>query len=70
MKMKLVIAAAFAASVLAGSGVAHADPAPSPDPNAPKCWITGPDQDLQYVPCGWTYSHSQGWQQVPPPPPP
>jgi hypothetical protein len=71
MKMKLVIAAVFAASVLPGSGVAQADPAkPSPDPNAPKCWTTGPDGDLQWVACGWTYSHSGGWQQVSPSPTP
>jgi hypothetical protein len=54
MKMKLMMAAAFAAAVLPGGGVAHADPAkPSPDPHAPKCWITTPNGDLEYAPCGW-----------------
>ena len=71
MKMKLMMAAAFAAAVLPGGGVAHADPAkPSPDPHAPKCWIITPDGDLEYAPCGWVYTNSHGWQQIPPPPEP
>lgn len=69
MKTKLMIAAAFAGAVLSGSGLADADPAdePQPDPNGPKCWVMGGDiPHYQLAPCGWTYSESGGWQQVPP----
>jgi uncharacterized membrane protein len=74
MKMKLMVVAAVAAALLSGSGVALAapDPAPGPDPNGPKCW--GPTDSGNthwgYLPCGWTYSDSGGWQQLPPPPAP
>ena len=73
MKKKLVIAAALAAAVLSGTGVALADPAPpAPDPNGPKCWAENDTGYMHwaYTPCGWTYSDSGGWQQVPPPPAP
>ncbi|UQX10482.1 hypothetical protein [Candidatus Mycobacterium methanotrophicum] len=74
MKTKLVVVAAFAAAVLVNGGIAVADPAPpapSPDPNAPKCWTQTDDgwMHTALLPCGWTYSSSQGWQQLPPPPP-
>jgi hypothetical protein len=72
MKMKPMIVAGIAAAVLSGgSGVALADPAPpAPDPNGPKCWEPTPDgwMHTEYVPCGWTYSSADGWQQLPPPP--
>ncbi len=68
MKTKLMIIAACAAAALAGSGVAYADPAPQPDPNGPKCLqMGGDDPHLQWSPCGWVYSDSEGWTQVPPP---
>jgi hypothetical protein len=69
---KLLIGAAAAAALLSGGGIAAADPGPpGPDPNAPKCWE--PSQDgwmhTELVPCGWTYSTTDGWQQLPAPPP-
>jgi hypothetical protein len=68
MKMKLMIAAALAAGAVAGSGIAYADPAPAPDPNGPKCWEPTSSGWLhtESVPCGWTYSDADGWQQLPP----
>lgn len=73
MKKKRVIAAALGAAILSSSAVASADPAaPAPDPNGPKCWgwsDTG-NTHWAYVPCGWTYSDKDGWQQAPPPPAP
>ena len=68
MKKKLLIGAAVAAALLSGGGIAAADPAPAPDPNAPKCYEPTEDGWLhtQLVPCGWTYSQANGWQQLPP----
>jgi hypothetical protein len=72
MKMKPTIVAGIAAALLsAGSAVAAADPGPpTPDPGTPMCWEPTPDgwAHTQYVPCGWTYSSADGWQQLPPPP--
>jgi hypothetical protein len=72
--MKLMIVAALAAGLLSGSGVALADPdpAPGPDPNGPKCWTPTDDgwAHTELVPCGWTYSSANGWQQLAPPPAP
>ena len=73
MKIKLAIVAALAAGFVSGSGVALADdPAPAPDPNGPKCYTPTEDgwMHTQLVPCGWTYSQANGWQQLPPPPKP
>jgi hypothetical protein len=62
---KLMMVAACAAAVLIGSGVAHADPAPAPEPNGPKCWVWAKDGHLQLTPCGWAYTDEAGWYQVP-----
>jgi uncharacterized membrane protein len=73
MKKKLMIVAACAAALLSSSGVALADPgAPAPDPNGPKCWgsTDAGNAHWGYLPCGWTYSDSGGWQQVQTPPAP
>jgi hypothetical protein len=72
MKIKLMVAMAFAAAVLFGGGVAYADPAPAPDPNGPKCWEPTESgwMHTSYLPCGWTYSDANGWQQLPPEPSP
>jgi hypothetical protein len=72
MKMKPMIVAALAAGLLSsGAGIAFADPPPAPDPNGPKCWGSTDSGYMHwgYVPCGWTYSDSGGWQQLPAPPP-
>ena len=67
MTKKLMMVAACAAAVLMGSGVAQADPdpKPGPEPNGPKCWVTNNEGHQQLTPCGWAYSDSQGWYQVP-----
>jgi hypothetical protein len=75
MKMKPMIVAALAAGLLtSGSGVALADPdvPPAPDPKGPKCWGSSDTGYMHwaYLPCGWTYSDTEGWQQIPPPPAP
>jgi uncharacterized membrane protein len=73
MKKKLVIAAAVAAALLSSGGVALADPSPpAPDPKGPKCWGWSDTGYTHWalLPCGWTYSDTDGWQQVPPPPAP
>jgi hypothetical protein len=64
---KLMMVAACAAAVLLGSGVAQADPEPKPgpEPNGPKCWVTNNEEHQQLTPCGWAYSDSAGWYQVP-----
>ena len=65
MTKKLMLLAACAATVLLGSGVAQADPAP--DPNGPKCAINNGGDDgnkFQYVPCGWAYGDNRGWYQT------
>ncbi len=70
MKRRLVVVAACAAALL-GSGIAHADPDPAspdqtgPDPNGPKCWVTNDEGHAERTPCGWAYSDSSGWYQVP-----
>jgi hypothetical protein len=66
MKRKLMIVAACAATALLSSGIAHADPAPGPDPNGPKCWVTNADGHQQLTPCGWAYTDERGWYEVPP----
>jgi hypothetical protein len=72
MKMKPMIVAGIAAALLSGgAAVAAADPGPpEPGPDTPMCWEPTPDgwMHTQYVPCGWTYSAADGWQQLPPPP--
>ena len=66
MTKKLMMAAACAAAVLMGSGVAQAEPEkPAPDPNGPKCWVTNNEGHQQLTPCGWAYSDKTGWYQVP-----
>ena len=60
-----MIAAALAAGALSSSGVAFADPAPAPDPNGPKCWTSNNEGHQQLTPCGWAYSDSSGWYEVP-----
>ena len=73
MKMKPMIIAGIAAALLSGaSGVAAADPGagpPQPGPDTPMCWEATPDgwMHTEYVPCGWTYTASDGWHQKPPP---
>lgn len=71
MKTKLAIVAGLAAAVLSsGYGIAVADPdPPGPDPNGPKCWEPTEDgwMHTELVPCGWTYSSANGWQQKVPP---
>jgi hypothetical protein len=63
---KLMMVAACAAVVLMGSGVAQADPdKPAPDPNGSKCWVTNNEGHQQLTPCGWAYSDSSGWYEVP-----
>jgi hypothetical protein len=62
---KLMMVAACAATVLLGSGVAYADPAPGPEPNGPNCWVTNDEGHQQLTPCGWAYSDHSGWYQVP-----
>jgi hypothetical protein len=71
MKKKLLIGAAAAAALLSSTGVAAADPGPpTPGPNTPMCWEPTNDgwMHTEYVPCGWTYSSANGWQQLPSPP--
>lgn len=73
MKMKPMIVAGIAAALLSGGGgVALADPAgpPAPPPGQPNmnlCW--GPTDSgymhWGYLPCGWTYSDTEGWQPRP-----
>jgi hypothetical protein len=68
MTKKLMMVAACAATVVLGSGIAHADPAPAPDPNGPKCdiWNGGDDgTKWERVPCGWAYGQEKGWYQLP-----
>ena len=67
MTKKLMMVAACAATVLLGSGIAQADPAPAPGPtNGPKCWVTATMMGIQqFTPCGWAYTDSKGWYQVP-----
>jgi hypothetical protein len=67
MTRKMMIVAACAATALIGSGVAHADPTPTPapDPDGPKCWVTNNEGHTELTPCGWAYSPSLGWYQVP-----
>ena len=65
MTKKLMMVAACAATMLLGSGVAYADPEPGPEPNGPKCWVTNDDGHQQLTPCGWAYTDSRGWYQVP-----
>jgi hypothetical protein len=62
---KLMMVAACAATVLLGSGIAQADPAPAPEPNGPKCWVDNDEGHRQLTPCGWAYSDHTGWYQVP-----
>jgi hypothetical protein len=64
---KLMMVAACAATVLLGSGIAQADPndKPAPQPNGPKCWVDNNEGHRQLTPCGWAYSDSQGWYEVP-----
>jgi hypothetical protein len=62
---KLLMVAACAATVLLGSGIAQADPAPAPEPNGPKCWVDNNEGHRQLTPCGWAYSDGSGWYQVP-----
>lgn len=67
----MIVGGLTAALLCSGSGIALADPdQPGPDPNAPKCWTTGDSgfAHIEYAPCGWTYSDTDGWQQIPPPP--
>jgi hypothetical protein len=72
MKMKPMIVASIAAALLTGgTAVAAADPGPpQPGPDTPMCWEPTPDgwAHTEYVPCGWTYSAADGWQQLPPAP--
>lgn len=67
MAKKIMFVAACAAAMLLGGGIAHADPdpKPAPDPNGPKCWVTNNEGHQQLTPCGWAYSDSQGWYEVP-----
>ena len=65
MTKKLMMVAACAAVVLMGSGVAQADDKPAPDPNGPKCWTSNNEGHQQLTPCGWAYSDSSGWYEVP-----
>lgn len=70
-----MIVAACAVAALLGSGVAQADPEPSPapdpaaapDPNGPKCNVMGGDDGTKWeiAPCGWAYGEERGWYQVP-----
>jgi hypothetical protein len=62
---KLMMVAACAAAMLMGSGVAQADDKPAPDPNGPKCWVDNNEGHRQLTPCGWAYSDSSGWYEVP-----
>jgi uncharacterized membrane protein len=71
MKKKLVIAAAVGAALFSSGGVALADPgAAQPDPKGPKCWGWTDSGYTHWalLPCGWTYSDDNGWQQAPPAP--
>jgi hypothetical protein len=63
MKKMPMIVAACAATALAG--IAHAEPAPAPDPHGPKCWVDNDEGHRQLTPCGWAYSDHSGWYQVP-----
>jgi hypothetical protein len=63
--MMVAASAASAATVLLGSGIAQADPAPAPQPNGPKCWVQNNEGHQQLTPCGWAYSDGSGWYQVP-----
>jgi hypothetical protein len=68
MMKKIIAAGVFVAAALLGSGIAYADPTPptpAPDPNGPKCWVANNEGHQQLTPCGWAYSDSQGWYQVP-----
>jgi len=65
MTKTLMVVAASVATLLLGSGVAQADPAPAPEPNGPKCWVDNNEGHRQLTPCGWAYSDGSGWYQVP-----